>query len=142
MLMSCRAKVYLCCVREVLRTQLDSTSASHDGALHQLWTCHATEHAQAEDRSLARDILSNGDNVICLLSSTAEFSNRPSPCHRAQQSNPLPRNCRPAIQHAPWTRRRESSLASSAGDRLFICHCNTPRLRTSYIVPFPEWHQG
>ena len=57
MLILCRAKAYLCCVREILKSQLDSTSANQHGTLHQLWPCYTMDHAAAEGPGLARGIL-------------------------------------------------------------------------------------
>lgn len=73
MLILCSARAYLCCVQQVLRSQLDSASANHDGTLHQLWICHATEPAAAEDRGLARGIQRKENNIIYLLLATFEI---------------------------------------------------------------------
>jgi len=137
------AKACRCCVRKVLRSQLDNTSGNHDDTLHQLWTCHATDHAPAEDRDFTCGILGDvKEGVICLPLAAAETFIRTPSCHKAQRSPPLSPNYSPAIQHALVTRRRQGTLASSTGDYLFLRHRNTPRGRASYIVSLPGWHKS
>lgn len=74
------------------------------------------------------------DIIYLPLAATKTFL-RTLPCHKAQQCTPLSPNYSPAIQNALSTRRRQGTLVSSTGDRLFLHYCNTPTTGVSMTLP-------